>query len=167
MRARPWLRAALIFFAVGDLLIGAWAYLLPHYFYNDIPTVAMNPPFSQHFVSDVGAFYISQGVVLVLAAVAMERRLVRAALAGYVTFAVLHLVFHTTHLAGMPAHDSILLTTALVLDATIPAALLIVAESGGRESRPGRGGVRTIASPEARGGSHGQTVEPGQAQSPQ
>jgi hypothetical protein len=59
----------------------------------------------------------------------MEPRLVRAALAGYVTFAVLHLVFHLTHLAGMPLHDAILLTTTLVLDAAIAAALLIIAGS--------------------------------------
>jgi hypothetical protein len=158
VRARSWLRAGLIFFAAGDLLIGAWAYLLPHSFYADVPTVALDPPFSQHFVSDVGAFYVSQGVVLALAAVAMERRLVRAALAGYVTFAVLHLAFHAAHLAGMPPHDAILLTIALVLDAAVPAALLIVAGSGGRAARPGRCRVRAITSPRVPGGSHGQTV---------
>jgi hypothetical protein len=129
MRTWSWLRAGLIVLGASDVLIGAWAYLLPHYFYNDVPTVAMNPPFSQHFVSDVGAFYLSQAVVLALAAIAMEPRLVRAALAGYLTFALLHLVFHVTHLAGMPPHDAIGLTIALVLDAAIPAALLIIAGS--------------------------------------
>jgi len=129
MPARSWLRAGLIFFAAGDVLIGAWAYLLPHYFYRNVPTVALDPPFSQHFVSDVGAFYLAQAVVLGLAAIAMEPRLVRAALAGYVTFALLHLVFHVTHLAGKPPHDTVALTTALVLDAAIPAALLIIAGS--------------------------------------
>jgi hypothetical protein len=147
MPARSWLRAGLIFFAAGDVLTGAWAYLLPRSFYHDVPTVALDPPFSQHFVSDVGAFYVSQGVVLALAALAMERRLVRAALAGYVTFAVLHLAFHVTHLAGMPPHDAVGLTTALVLDAAIPAALLIIAESRGQASPTGRCRVRAITSP--------------------
>src|SRR5260370_12009456 len=133
MRARSWLRAGLIFRAAGDVLTGAWAYLLPHYFYNDVPTGARRPPFSQHFVSDVGAFYLSQAVVLGLAAIAMEPRLVRAALAGYVTFAVLHLVFHVTHLAGKPPADAIGLTIALVLNAAIPAALLIIAWSPRRD----------------------------------
>ncbi len=148
MRARSWLTAGLIFLAAGDVLTGAWAYLLPHDFYNDVPTVAMSPPFSQHFVSDVGAFYLSQAVVLGLAAIAMERRLVRAALAGYLTFALLHLVFHVTHLAGMPAHDAIGLTTALVFDAAIPAALLIIAGSRRTARRSARCGVPAIRSPD-------------------
>ena len=134
MRARSWVRAGLIFFGAGDVLIGAFGYLFPHHFYNDIPTVAMDPPFSQHFVSDVGAFYISQGVVLVLAAIVVELWLVRAALAGYATFAILHLVFHASHLAGMPPHDAIVLVIALVLDVVIPLALLILA---GRPARHG------------------------------
>jgi hypothetical protein len=131
MRARSWVRAGLILFGVGDVLLGAFAYLLPHHFYNDVPTVSLDPPFSQHFVSDVGAFYLSQGVVLVLAAIVMEVWLVRAALAGYVTFAILHLVFHVTHLAGMPPHDAIVLVIALALDAAIPLTLLIMAGSRG------------------------------------
>lgn len=139
MRARSWVRAGLIFFAVGDVLLGAFAYLLPHHFYNDVPTVAMDPPFSQHFVSDVGAFFVSQGVVLAAAAIAMERRLARAALAGYATFAILHLLFHVTHLAGMPPHDAIVLVIVLVLDAAVPLALLIVAGRPARRPGPAYG----------------------------
>jgi hypothetical protein len=104
----------------------------------------MDPPFSQHFVSDVGAFYVSQGVVLVLAAIAMELWLVRAALAGYVTFAILHLVFHVTHLAGMPPHDAIVLVAALALDAAIPLTLLIMAGLPGPARPSDRDRVRAI-----------------------
>lgn len=144
MRARSWVRAGLIVFGVGDVLLGAFAYLLPHHFYNDVPTVAMDPPFSQHFVSDVGAFYISQGLVLVLAAIVMELWLVRAALAGYVTFAILHLAFHASHLSGMPPHDAILLVTALALDAAIPLTLLIMTGSPGAARSSDRDRVRAI-----------------------
>ena len=47
MRAGSWLRAGLIFLAIGGAGIGSWAYILPHHFYNDVLTVAMDPPFSQ------------------------------------------------------------------------------------------------------------------------
>jgi hypothetical protein len=156
MRARSLVRAGLIFFGVGDVLLGAFAYLLPHHFYNDVPTVSMDPPFSQHFVSDVGAFYVSQGVVLILAAIVMEVWLARAALAGYATFAVLHLVFHATHLAGMPPHDAIVLVIALALDAAIPLALLIM--TGSRAGASARTEVEYGSSGSPRR-SHGQTVE--------
>ncbi len=110
-------------------------------------------------VSDVGAFYLSQAVVLGLAAIAMEPWLVRAALAGYVTFAVLHLVFHVTHLAGKLPDNAIGLTIALVLDAALPAALLIIAWSPRRARRSGRCRVRAMGLPHVRGGRRGQTVE--------
>jgi hypothetical protein len=146
VRAQSWLRAGLIFFAAGDVLIGALAYLLPRSFYDDVPTVALDPPFSQHFVSDVGAFYLSQAVVLAAAAIVMERRLVRAALGSYLTFALLHLVFHVSHLAGMPASDAVGLTTALILDAAIPAAFLIVACSPQRALWPATSPARAACS---------------------
>ena len=49
-----------------------------------------------------------------------------AALAGYLTFAVLQLVFHASHLAGMPAHDATGLVAALALDVAFPALLLVI-----------------------------------------
>jgi len=88
----------------------------------------MDPPFSQHFVSDVGAFFVSQGVVMAAVAIFIEYRIVRTALAGYLKFAVLHLVFHTTHLEGMPTPDAIALTTALALAVVLPVVLLVVAK---------------------------------------
>jgi hypothetical protein len=127
MEARSWLRVGVLLLGVGDVAIGAWAYLLPHTFYNNVPTVAMDPPFSQHFVTDVGAFFVAQGVVMVAAAIIMEYRLVCVALAGYLTFAILHIVFHGTHLQGMPTRDAIGLVIALALDVAFPVVLLIVA----------------------------------------
>jgi hypothetical protein len=115
MEARSWLRVGVLLLGVGDVAIGAWAYLLPHTFYNNVPTVAMDPPFSQHFVTDVGAFFVAQGVVMVAAAIIMEYRLVCVALAGYLTFAIL------------PTRDAIGLVIALALDVAFPVVLLIVA----------------------------------------
>jgi hypothetical protein len=46
---------------------------------------------------------------------------------GYLTFAVLHLVFHASHLARMPAHDATGLVIALALDVAFPALILVTA----------------------------------------
>jgi hypothetical protein len=132
MWSRRWLRVALIFLAASDLAVGAWAYLFPHSFYSGMPTVDMDPPYSQHLMSDVGAMFVAQGVVLVVAAIIMDSRVTRAALAGYLTFAVLHLVFHASHLAGMPAHDAIGLVIALALDVAFPALILVTAGTAKR-----------------------------------
>jgi hypothetical protein len=132
MWSRRWLRAALTFLAAADLAIGAWAYLAPHSFYTGIPTVDMDPPYSQHLMTDVGAMFVAQGVVLVVAAIVMDTLVTRAALAGYLTFAVLHLVFHVRHLAGMPAHDAIGLVVALAVDVAFPALILVTAGTARR-----------------------------------
>lgn len=68
MSARAWLQIGLLFLAAGDVAIGIWAYGFPHAFYNGLPTVNMMPPYNRHFVSDVGAFFISQGIVMGAAA---------------------------------------------------------------------------------------------------
>lgn len=125
MRARWWLRAGLIVLAAANLVPGFWAYLLPRSFYNDVPTVSADPPFNQHLMSDVGAFFLAQGVVLVAAAIVMEHRLIRAALASFLTFAVLHLVFHATHLTGISRAGATGLVIALALQVALPAVLLV------------------------------------------
>jgi hypothetical protein len=134
MRPRSWLRAGLVILAATDLALGAFAYLFPRSFYNDVPTVSADPPFSQHLLTDIGAFFLAQGVVMAAAAIIMERWLVRVALVGYLTFAVLHLVFHATHLAGMSAGSATALVTGLSADVALPAVLLIA----GRWPRPAR-----------------------------
>ena len=76
--------------------------------------------------------FVAQGVVLVVAAIIMDSRVTRAALAGYLTFAVLQLVFHASHLAGMPAHDATGLVAALALDVAFPDLLLVIADTAKR-----------------------------------
>lgn len=46
------------------------------------------------------------------------------ALAGYLTFAVLHAIFHASQLSVMPLHDVIGLSVALAFDIAMPAVLL-------------------------------------------
>jgi hypothetical protein len=145
MRVRSWLRAGLIVLTAIDLVPGVWAYFFPRSFYSDVPTVSADPPFSQHLMTDVGAFFVAQAVVMAGAAIVMEYRLVRVALAGYITFAGLHLAFHARHLAGMPRADAIALVILLLLEVVIPLALLFAARPlflarSARDTGPGEHG---------------------------
>jgi hypothetical protein len=151
MLARSWLRAGLIVLTATSLVPGIWAYLFPHSFYSDVPTVAADPPFSEHLMTDVGAFFLAQAVVMTAAAIVMDYRLVRAALAGYITFGVLHLAFHARHLAGIPRADTIALVILLALEVVIPVLLLIAARPSGTAGRGEHG------QPVASGGSSRQT----------
>src|SRR5262249_61768974 len=46
------LRAGLLLLTVIEAGQGFWLYLAPRSFYDDIPTVAADPPFNEHLLSD-------------------------------------------------------------------------------------------------------------------
>ena len=152
MRAPATVRAGLILLAITDVAQGFWQYFLPRSFYEHVPTVALNPPFSAHLMTDVGGLNLAMAVVLGASAIIMERHLVITALTAYLVYAVSHLLFHVTHLTGFTAADMALTTTGLGVLAAAPAALLVAAvwkpaprpEGSGRRpsSAPGGAGLR-------------------------
>jgi hypothetical protein len=97
-------RGALLLLCGYCLFIGLTAAVAPHVFYDDFPFlghwVERLPPYNEHLVSDVGGLYLGFAVVLGLAAWRLERNLVVAACAGFLTVSLLHLLFHATHLEG-------------------------------------------------------------------
>lgn len=64
MSTRTWLRAGLWLLTFVSAGQGVWAYLAPRSFYNDVPTVSMYPPFSEHFVSDFGGLQLAMTIVM-------------------------------------------------------------------------------------------------------
>lgn len=120
------LRAGVCFFAFVEIVVGLVATLAPRAFYDCVPWVDLIPPFSEHLMRDYGAMNLSLALVFVVAAVTMERRMVRIALGAYLLFAIPHLIFHLTHLehftAGAAVWQTILLTVAVLL----PVGLLIL-----------------------------------------
>jgi len=127
-------RAALLILCGYCLFIGFVAVAAPHTFYSDFPFLAhwvdKLPPYNAHLITDVGGLYIGFAVVIGLAAWRLERGLVIAACAGFLTVSVPHLLFHATHLDGFGALDgtaemlalaSLLLPPAVALWASRPA----------------------------------------------
>src|SRR5262249_55203797 len=104
---------------------GAWMYLAPRSFYDRVPTVSASGPYSQHLMSDVGGLNLAMAVVLGCAAVWLERRLGRVALAAYVVYSVPHLLFHLTHLTGLRAGALAFLAPGLPLRPAMSLALLL------------------------------------------
>lgn len=86
----------------------------------------MLPPYNEHLMRDLGAATLSYVLVLAVAAVTMERRLVRTALVANLVFTVSHFVFHATHLGGLPRADAIVQPLVLAVGIVIPAALLVL-----------------------------------------
>lgn len=127
VRMRAWLRGGLLFLVVVETAIGVWQYFFSRSFYTDFPTVALDPPYNQHLLSDVGGLTLALTAVVAYAAIHLEYRLVCGALIGYLVFAVTHVLFHLTHLDGFSTADALEVLPVLVIAAVIPVALLVLA----------------------------------------
>jgi hypothetical protein len=129
MNARSWLRAGVVLLAVTQGLVGVAQLSAPKVFYDDFPTpnhpwVSPVPPYSEHLMRDVGALTMGYTFVLAVAAVTMDRLMVRTALVGNLIFTVPHFVFHAFHLATFPTGDAIGLISLLGLAVLLPAGCL-------------------------------------------
>jgi hypothetical protein len=144
--ARRWLRAGLVLLTALQAVIGGWQYFAPHSFYADIPTVAADPPYNEHLMTDVGGLGLALAAILGAGALLMERNLIRAALAGYLVYTLTHLVYHVTHLAGLPGGDPVLLTIGLALPPAVAAGLLLLTARA-----PGRPGAPALPRPSRQG----------------
>jgi hypothetical protein len=133
-----WLRAALLLLASASLVVGVWALFVPRSFYGDFPLpgrewVSTLGPYNEHLVRDVGALNLSLGVLLVLAAVLLERRLVQVSLVAYVVYAVPHFVFHLTTGHAFSLGDNLANMFTLGIAVLLPLILLALVGSRGGE----------------------------------
>ncbi|HTD50626.1 MAG TPA: hypothetical protein VK771_08500, partial [Acidimicrobiia bacterium] len=102
----------------------------PRSFYNDFPFgrgwVAMDGPYNEHLVRDVGTLNLAL-VVLVFAALAIGTRpIVRAAMIAWLVNAVPHFVYHLRHLHMiMPGADKFGIVVTLGFAAVAAVVVLI------------------------------------------
>jgi hypothetical protein len=120
-------RAGLVVLAAIQVVLGVWTLLFPASFYNDVPTVDWTPPYSEHLFRDFGGATLGLAVVIIAAAVWLERRLVIVALLSYLAFSFPHEIFHAEHLVGDSPALSAGLFVVVVLSVLLPAALVVVA----------------------------------------
>jgi hypothetical protein len=128
---RRLLRGGIAVLAVTPAWVGIWATISPRGFYQDFPGaghswVSAVGTYDEHLVRDVGALYLGMLVLLALAWLWLDRRLVQAALAAYAVAALPHLVYHATALQNFSTGDAIAEIAALALNVALPIWLLSV-----------------------------------------
>lgn len=142
IRAPGLARALLWLLALVAGETGSWATATPRGFYNHFPGlghhwVAQLPPYNEHLVRDVGAFYLAFAVLLAAAAIVLERRLVIVSMLAFLVTQVPHLVFHLNHLEGLSASDKALQATSLAVAVALSALVLALALWPPRPRRSG------------------------------
>lgn len=129
------LRIGLAFLALIELVLGFWTAFFPESFYNDVPTVDLTPPFSEHLLRDFGGATLGLAIVLGAAAIFLEFRLVVAAVVAYLAFAVPHFIFHLGHLHGATTVEAAVLTGLLAASVVLPVVLIGLAVMVRRRER--------------------------------
>jgi len=98
-----WVRIGMVVgLAVPQLLVGLWAMLAPHHWYENFPGVhphliAAEPPYNAHLATDAGIGFFCTAVALIAAAAFGRRSGVYVALLAYGAFAVPHVLYHALH----------------------------------------------------------------------
>ena len=106
-----WMRLLLWVLAISGLAVGIQALFAPQYFYDEFPFgrgwVAMDPPFNEHLIRDVGAFNLALAAITMVAIAIRSPLAARLAGLAWLVVSVPHALFHVAHLDGFDAGDAV------------------------------------------------------------
>jgi hypothetical protein len=122
-------RAGLLVLAIPQLFAGGWALVDPRGWFDEFPGAGRHwlpplGPYDEHLAIDAGAGLFATSVLLILAAIVLERRVVQVALAGWLAFAVPHTIYHYVTLDRYGTTDAVINGITLGLTVLIPLVLL-------------------------------------------
>jgi hypothetical protein len=124
-------RAILVYLTLSGLLVGVWAAFFPQSFYDDFPGlgriwVAVDGPFNEHLVRDVGQLSLAIALVSGVAAWSMNTIVVRVAAAAWLVNAIPHFVYHLRHLDIYDTSDQVGNVVSLGLFVALPVVVLVL-----------------------------------------
>lgn len=128
----------------GNALVGLWAGLAPQSFYDSFPGggrnwVALDGPYNQHLVRDVGVLNLALVVVFLAVVLRPTKYLVLVACGAELVYSLPHFLYHATHLDPYEGSDKVALLVSLSVAIVLPIALLI------RSSRVPDEAITTVA----------------------
>lgn len=122
-------RVVLGVYGVSLSVTGGWAAALPRSFYDDFPGfgrawVAVDGPYNEHLVRDMGALTLALAALVVMAAVRATPLLVAVAAGVSLVNAAPHLAYHLLNLDVYDTADKVGNVVVLGASVAVPAALL-------------------------------------------
>jgi nucleoside-diphosphate-sugar epimerase len=132
--------------------VGVQAAFFPRSFYDDFPMgrgwVAMDGPYNQHLIRDVGALNLALLVVTLGALFLSLRSVARIAALSWLVYSVPHFVYHLRHLS-MPMSGGEKVAVVVSLAVTVVAPLIILLPERARSFVGSGGASRAGRAPEA------------------
>jgi hypothetical protein len=134
-------RILLGYLAVQAAYVAVWILLAPRGFYDSFPTgpaewVSPIPPFNEHLLRDYGAAGLGLGVLALLAALWLDRRLVQATTIVFIVAALPHFAYHLTTTDRLSTADNLQSLTGLFLPVLAAGAVLWLSRSELRAGGP-------------------------------
>lgn len=125
-------RGILVLLAASAGYVGVWASLAPHSFFTSFPGngrswLAMDGPFNEHLVRDVGALNLALLAITLAAAARPDASRARLTGLAWLVFSVPHLAYHVAHLGMYDGVDQVLNLVALGGTVALAAALCLPA----------------------------------------
>jgi hypothetical protein len=125
-----WVQITLLYLGFVNAFPGVWALFLPNSFYTSFPGfgrvwVAVDGPYNEHLIRDVGAFFLALSVLSFLTALAPRLASLRTTAICLLTFNMPHLLYHLNHLHMLPLVDQIGNVVTLSVNALLPILLLL------------------------------------------
>ncbi|HEY3481506.1 MAG TPA: hypothetical protein VGL02_21630 [Streptomyces sp.] len=121
------IRLALVIPFGEQLVVGGWNQLAPRSFYDDFPTVDLNPPFSDHFAHDFGSATLGIALVLAIALVKPKTHYVVPAALAYSMWSVPHFFFHLFNMEAASPGQQVFLTAGNAFVALIGLTPILLA----------------------------------------
>jgi len=122
-------RVLLWILALSGLAVGVQALFAPQYFYDEFPFgrgwVAMDGPFNEHLVRDVGAFNLGLAVITFVALALRSPLAARLSALAWLVFSVPHALYHLAHLAHVGAADAVGILVGTFGPAVVALAVLV------------------------------------------
>jgi hypothetical protein len=139
-RTRTLVRAGLGFITFINLFTGLWAVLAPASWFRAYPGLGRDwiagagGPYNMHLSVDAGAGFLAVGIVTLLAAVWLDRRVVQVAAIAVLVADGPHFLFHVLHPSGYPVLDEIFGVGGLGALCLIAIGVLLALRAPSREA---------------------------------
>jgi hypothetical protein len=130
-------KVALVVIAASSVVVGVWALAAPESFYEDFPGagrvwVAVDGPYNEHLIRDVGALNLALGFVAAVALVTGSIAVARAAGGAALIYGVPHFVYHAAHLDPFDSGDQVALLVSLGINVAAGVVAATTERSAGR-----------------------------------
>jgi hypothetical protein len=118
--------------------------VLPESFYGDFPAirpawVAVDGPFNEHLIRDVGAMFLALAVIALVAAITGSSGQARLAGLAWLVFSVIHFAYHVTHLQVYAMLDQWLNVVSQVASILVALAVVLIPAQRRAADRPAPG----------------------------